>query len=356
MYFKKILSNEKKRTHILSIIITSILLVLSSFMCILNLFTGTRYLVFVTGGLAVVLTFILFIFIKTNKEKIGLFLLAISIISLLTLLLINGGVDGFSSIWIVILPTAVFSLYGLKAGGVFNGIMFLIIILVLWTPLLLGYRYDYSASFIWRFPIVYLTSFFIGAALEYERVTTQEIIKKSRIKLQQLSRIDELTKLENRRAFNKRLEELWIEAYERHEPLSLLMIDIDFFKAYNDYYGHLEGDLVLIEVARIISKTIVHDSDIAARWGGEEFTVLLPHDNKEKAIEKAEKVRLAISSRNIPHVKTQLSEKHITVSIGVATLTPSETKTSRELLTLADNALYSAKANGRNRISFGVSP
>ena len=112
MYFKKILSNEKKRTHILSIIITSILLVLSSFMCILNLFTGTRYLVFVTGGLAVVLTFILFIFIKTHKEKIGLFLLAISIISLLTLLLINGGVDGFSSIWIVILPTAVFSLYG----------------------------------------------------------------------------------------------------------------------------------------------------------------------------------------------------------------------------------------------------
>lgn len=350
-YFKKMLSEDKKRTRILSLTISTIVLVLSIFMCILNLFSGTLYLVLLTGGLAVVLLLIIYILNKTGKEKTGLYLLATSILVLLTLLLINGGIEGFSPIWILLLPTTGFSLFGLKAGSIICFTMLFIVLLVLWAPFFITLRYDYTQAFTWRFPIVYITCLFIGAALEYERETTQGIIKKSRAQLQQLSRIDELTKLENRRAFDRRLNQLWNEANKNQEPLSLLMIDIDYFKAYNDFYGHLEGDLVLIEVAKIISQSIVHDRDIAARWGGEEFTVLLPHDPLETANEKAERVRLAIAKQKIPHEKSMLHTKYITVSIGVSTSIPSETKNSRELLAMADTALYKAKKEGRNRIA-----
>mgnify|MGYP001178064027 FL=1 len=351
-YFDRILADEKMRTHVLSLFVSVILFILGLFMCILNLFTGTLYLVFLTGGLAAVLAVIIFLLTHTEREKTGLFLLSLSVLVLLSLLLINGGLEGFSSIWILILPFTAFSLFGLKSGGGLSLAMLVVILIVLWSPLFSGIRYDYSRTFVSRFPIVYISCMFIGTSLEYERETSQRLIRKSQSQLKQLSRIDELTKLENRRAFDKRLNELWADAVQQGQPLSLLMIDIDFFKAYNDYYGHLEGDLVLINVARIISETIVHDREIAARWGGEEFSVLLPHDALEKAIEKAQKVRLAILAKAIPHEKSGSPLKKITVSIGVSTLIPSVTKSSRELLAQADKALYRAKNEGRNRVAF----
>jgi len=229
-YFDRMLADEKMRTHVLSLFVSIILFALGLFMCVLNLFTGTLYLVVLTGGLSVVLAFIIFLLTHTERERTGLFLLAVSVLVLLSLLLINGGLEGFSPIWILILPFTAFSLFGLKSGGFLCLAMLVVILLVLWSPLFLGLRYDYSRTFVSRFPIAYIACMFIGTALEYERETSQRLIRKSQSQLKQLSRIDELTKLENRRAFDNRLNELWIEANQQNQPLSLLMIDIDFLK------------------------------------------------------------------------------------------------------------------------------
>ncbi len=164
-----------------------------------------------------------------------------------------------------------------------------------------------------------------------------------------LSYIDGLTGIPNRRFFEEQFEREWKRAVRTKRPISLLMIDIDFFKNFNDTLGHLEGDWVLREVARIISENLRKDMDIAARYGGEEFVVVLPETDAKEANEVAERIRKAIESRCIEHPSSKVS-KCVTVSIGVATITPNENQSKEILVKRADEALYEAKRKGRNRV------
>jgi len=169
--------------------------------------------------------------------------------------------------------------------------------------------------------------------------------------LQALSYQDGLTEIANRRKFDRELEQEWHRAMRHQESLSLILIDIDFFKFYNDNYGHLQGDECLKQVSKILSQTSQRITDIVARYGGEEFVVLLPQTNLEQAKALAEKFRQRIIEGNIEHkfsniVKTKL----ITISLGVSSMTPLLDTSSELLIKEADIRLYQAKKNGRNRV------
>jgi diguanylate cyclase (GGDEF)-like protein len=168
--------------------------------------------------------------------------------------------------------------------------------------------------------------------------------------LERLAGIDGLTGVANRRIFDNRLKEEWTRAARLGTPLSLLMLDIDFFKAFNDLHGHLGGDECLRAVARAISAQALRPGDLVARYGGEEFAVILPGVLSEGAVAVAEKMRAAVSSLEI-HDPGSAVAGHVTISAGVASCTPRRDGTPTELIAAADAALYDAKHAGRNRVS-----
>ncbi|MFK8185666.1 MAG: CHASE2 domain-containing protein [Phormidesmis sp.] len=167
-------------------------------------------------------------------------------------------------------------------------------------------------------------------------------------KVSQLIWQDELTQLNNRRRFDQRLEIEWLRAIHSRSEIAILMCDIDYFKGFNDTYGHLEGDMCLQQVAATIDKTISRPNDLVARYGGEEFIVMLPNTDAKGAIHIAKTICSAVKSRQIIHNASQVSD-YVTVSIGVAVDVPNADSLSQVLVNAADQALYSAKAMGRDR-------
>ncbi|MGF6570272.1 diguanylate cyclase (GGDEF)-like protein [Paraburkholderia sp. GAS333] len=166
--------------------------------------------------------------------------------------------------------------------------------------------------------------------------------------LRELARTDGLTGLNNRRTFEEHLEAEWRRAQRSGWPLSMLLIDVDSFKGFNDLYGHSAGDEALITVARSIAQSVRRPGDTAARYGGEEFAVLLPDTDEAGAACIAERIRAVVQARELRHVAS--SHHVLTVSIGVATAQGQVIATSRELVNAADRALYDAKDAGRNRV------
>jgi diguanylate cyclase (GGDEF)-like protein len=168
-------------------------------------------------------------------------------------------------------------------------------------------------------------------------------------RLEQLSNQDGLTSVSNRRRFDEVYEKEWLRAKRDGAPLSLLMIDIDCFKAYNDTYGHLRGDCCLKAVAESICIVLKRPGDFVARFGGEEFVVILPGTDEAGALAIAEDIRENVRSLDIEHA-TSLAAERVTVSLGVASLIPRADLTAKALLQASDAALYQAKSNGRDRV------
>jgi len=173
--------------------------------------------------------------------------------------------------------------------------------------------------------------------------------KKDERQLKKLSEIDELTGIQNRRVFNQMLAQEWKRARRFRQILSLILIDIDYFKRYNDSYGHQAGDRALQKVAMILKKNVRRPADLAARYGGEEFVVLLPATSPSGAMVIAERIRMAIERKRLPHRQSEVS-RWITVSIGITSTHPDHKIMDHELLNTADKALYEAKSGGRNCI------
>jgi diguanylate cyclase (GGDEF)-like protein len=165
--------------------------------------------------------------------------------------------------------------------------------------------------------------------------------------LEQLSKIDELTQVLNRRSFNDVLEQEWERLADLEQPLSLVMCDVDQFKLYNDTYGHLAGDDCLIKIAQTLSGATRRHSDVVARFGGEEFAIVLPNTSQEDAERVAQTIIAQIKAIQIPHIASELSD-YITISLGVATTIPDRHSSPAMLLQLADQLLYQAKQNGRD--------
>ena len=161
---------------------------------------------------------------------------------------------------------------------------------------------------------------------------------------------DGLTKIHNRRYFDEILSVEWKRARRERSPLSLIMLDIDYFKKYNDTYGHQAGDETLVKVARAISETMRRPADIVARYGGEEFVVVLPNVPQEDAAKMSEIIRAKIEDLEIEHKLSSIN-KFLTMSLGIASMVPSSDSSPEELLNKADKALYNAKIRGRNCVT-----
>ena len=173
-------------------------------------------------------------------------------------------------------------------------------------------------------------------------------LQKANHQLELIVNLDGLTKIANRRRFDEYLTVEWQRHLREKKPLALILIDIDYFKLYNDHYGHQNGDDCLIRVARTIAKIPQRPTDLVARYGGEEFVVILPNTNIEGALMVAESIRVAIASLTIPHTESQVSE-YITVSSGVVSVIPNSENSLDDLINKADQALYTAKNQGRDR-------
>jgi diguanylate cyclase (GGDEF)-like protein len=174
------------------------------------------------------------------------------------------------------------------------------------------------------------------------------------VELQKISCIDSLTGIANRHAYELQFAKLWWEAVNSRSCLSAILIDIDHFKITNDTRGHLYGDRVLARVASLLSQSLRCKDDFAARFGGEEFVVLLPGANQEGALIVAERIRKLVEVAGSPALPEPGSHPRLsTVSCGVATCWPSDSNCQEDLLDSADKALYQAKADGRNQIRWG---
>lgn len=170
-------------------------------------------------------------------------------------------------------------------------------------------------------------------------------LKESNESLSKLVKLDGLTSVYNRRTFNKKIEETW----NLSEDVALLMIDVDYFKQYNDTYGHLEGDECLKKVAKTISNS-VRANDIVARYGGEEFSVILGYADEVEVSRVAERIRKRVYDMKIEHKGSHI--RQVTVSIGASVKKPFKQNSYTELIKKADDNLYKAKQNGRNQVQF----
>lgn len=186
--------------------------------------------------------------------------------------------------------------------------------------------------------------------LEYQYTLaclTEELIQTNQ-ELHRMVAIDGLTGIPNRRHFEERYKEEWRRAMRDEIPLAVIMIDIDYFKKYNDFYGHIAGDTCLKQVAQVLSQTISRAGDLVARCGGEEFVALLPNTDGVGAVVVAESLRSAVNRLALAHCgcPSQL----LSISLGVASCFPQQRDNPAELLKKADQALYQAKAAGRNNV------
>ncbi|BAC08476.1 diguanylate cyclase domain-containing protein [Thermosynechococcus vestitus] len=175
-----------------------------------------------------------------------------------------------------------------------------------------------------------------------------EALEQANTNLQEMVYIDSLTDIGNRRCFDELFLKEWRRCQREQKPLSLIMLDIDCFKAYNDHYGHLQGDEILKQVARILESHLQRAGDLATRFGGEEFALILPDTDQRGAIHIVEKIQGALAEANITHAKSTVGPK-LTASFGIATTIPTLDHTPEMLLHLADQCLYEAKTHGRDR-------
>lgn len=184
------------------------------------------------------------------------------------------------------------------------------------------------------------------AAVESLRDLTE--LKETQSKLETLSTIDSLTSLGNRRYFDLQFDVIWLNSLRHKQALSVLVVDIDYFKNYNDSYGHQEGDNCLQKVAQVIQKSTSRSLDMAFRYGGEEFCILLPDTGSKGASVVAKKIIDTLEVLGLEHNKSPISE-FITVSIGISSCLPRDANGSKVLFKSADEALYLAKSSGRSR-------
>jgi diguanylate cyclase (GGDEF)-like protein len=193
----------------------------------------------------------------------------------------------------------------------------------------------------------YITKPFKNAIVIARVKTHIQIVRQIRM-IERLGLVDPLTDIPNRRCFDDRLRTEWKRAIRDKKPIAFMMMDVDKFKAYNDTYGHPQGDVLLKTIAGIFASAARRPGDLAARLGGEEFGVLLPDTDLSGALEIAEDIRSRVESTRVPAAEGKITAA--TISIGVVSLVPSKADSIEDLIAQADRCLYTAKKTGRNRI------
>ncbi|PSB17237.1 diguanylate cyclase [filamentous cyanobacterium CCP2] len=181
------------------------------------------------------------------------------------------------------------------------------------------------------------------------RKEAEAALREANQALERLANLDGLTQVANRRRFDAYLAQEWSRSLREQTNLALILFDVDYFKAYNDCYGHLQGDECLQHITQAVSHTIKRPTDLLARYGGEEFVVLLPNTHTNGAIAVAQTIQRAIQQLKISHAQSKISDT-VTLSLGVASLIPTPEQSPDDLIARADAALYDAKSQGRDRI------
>lgn len=189
----------------------------------------------------------------------------------------------------------------------------------------------------------------INSIILNARISIHLSLKIQRDLLIELTLLDGLTKVPNRRKFDQSFEKLWLHSIRLNQPISLLMIDIDLFKSYNDSYGHAQGDQCLALIAQTLNKSINRPLDLLARYGGEEFVCLLPNTDLFSAEVIANNMLDSVRGLLIPNVNTE--SKIVTISIGLISKIPLPTDDHTDFIKIADKAMYQSKNNGRNQIT-----
>jgi len=197
---------------------------------------------------------------------------------------------------------------------------------------------------------VVISKVFVKLVREIDELNKQLLSKNEHLAV--LSTTDELTKLNNKRSFMEYMDIVWKQNHRLKLPITVLMIDVDYFKRYNDALGHLEGDKALVAVAQCIKNHAKRETDFVARFGGEEFVCVLPFIERDEAVNFAKALVAKVEGIKMPHPASEHSE-YITVSIGMAAVVPDDTYSYTRLLNEADKALYMAKESGRNTLVVG---
>ena len=181
-----------------------------------------------------------------------------------------------------------------------------------------------------------------------ERKQALEMLRHRAEQERLIATTDGLTQVANRRCFDERLQSEWQRLMQGQQQLSLIMLDVDYFKRYNDFYGHQAGDSCLVKVAKAAAAGVKRSTDLFVRYEGEEFAAILPNTDAVGAIAVAESILEAIRDLAIPHEKSDVSSI-VTVSMGIASMVPCCEKSPNELIVASDRALYDAKRQGRDR-------
>jgi len=337
--------NDTERIHVQYLVVILTLGFISLFMTGVNIFTHWHKLAYICaafGGCCIMDAVIE----STDRFcNLGRFLFAIEIIALFTIFLVVAEPEGFSVLWMLLLPSCGFFLFRMKAGMVICALQFLIIVLILWTPTGRSIlQYPYTDTFIMRFPIVYVAFSSVGILLEFVRLNAQKQVREAKEKYEYLYNHDNLTGLFNRYGFNTTLDKYIQE--RGGQPFSFAIFDLDRFKSVNDTYGHLNGDLVLIETAKRAHEYFSKDS-IVCRWGGEEFSVLI--QGGENAEDRCWGL-LDLARNSEIHIGDGFTPIKVHFSMGLVNVHEGQDVDASRLVRLADDCMYQAKQNGRNQI------
>jgi len=212
-------------------------------------------------------------------------------------------------------------------------------------------------------PLIGLVRETIGVVEQFKDITERKHyeaeLMKANTELERLATMDGLTQLANRRCFDENMRREWLRARRETQPLSVILCDVDYFKRYNDHYGHQEGDACLKAVAKCLQTSLLRPGDFIARYGGEEIVVILPNTDSDGAQKVAENLRTAVMSLHLEH-KHSLVNEYVTLSFGVASVVPEKESLGYEdLIKSADDCLYASKDASRNTVTFkdlGSSP
>jgi len=340
--------DDEKRQTVLFLLTNIIMGLVSAGMTVVNIFTQ-KYLLMASTLLFAVACALNIFFSKREifPRVVTRHAFVVEILVLCIFFCVSGTPEGFSALWFCFIPSFGFVLFGWKRGMVLAGAGMAAIVFLFWTPVgrsLL--QYDYTASFMLRFPMLYTAFCAMSIFVEMIRVETQRQFVLAEQKYMYLYKHDALTGVFNRYGFNERLDAAF--ASGSHEHLSLMILDIDFFKRVNDTYGHDVGDVVLRFVADTLRAVAGEYGDIS-RWGGEEFTVLLDGSYDGPAV--AEQIRRRIEESEI---QAKGFRVQVTVSIGVCTVEERSDVTVAQLVTRTDRCLYVAKESGRNRVECAI--
>jgi diguanylate cyclase (GGDEF)-like protein len=190
----------------------------------------------------------------------------------------------------------------------------------------------------------------INPVIVKARINTHLTLKRQGDLLRSLALLDGLTGVANRRKFDKELERDWRQCAREKTTLSVIMVDVDYFKRYNDHYGHQAGDTCLQTVAKALSGELSRPYDLLARYGGEEFACILPNTSLNDAVQIARRMLATVQALKVEHLTSELG--HLSISLGVAAVTPTDALLPQTLIAEADKQLYQAKQDGRARVSF----